>query len=227
VTVNDILMLIVMGTYFGQRWENAYFYRVVALGGVFEEGDFPSLVQNWLDTYLTNIFNPHANHFHTSVLVTGARGENLFNVGGIGAYTLSSPIAGTLGGDGAAPQSAYGWSTPSLKRGMNPGQRRMPGATEATVANGGYIEAATLTVLANMGAAMGDNMIIEFGDLPVEATLQPVIVKRVRTGAGTDVDPYEYRLPRTASEGVTYRANNWTPRPVITTQNSRKYGRGI
>ena len=227
MTLNDILMFIVFGTYAGQRWENAYFYRVTLMGGSFVEGDFPSLVQGWLDEYLTVIFNPQANLFSTGLSVVGARGENLFNVGGIGAYSLVNPIFGLNGTESAPPQQAYGWSTPSLKRGMNSGQRRMAGCVTEHVEGYGYLSPAAAVALNNMGAAMGEDMNITYGVNDSEVQIRPVIVKRVRTGAGTDEDPYEYRLPRQASEGVTYRANNWTVRPYVTTQNSRKYGRGI
>lgn len=226
MTVNDILMFIVFGTYAGQRWENSYFYRVQQASGVFVEGDFPSLVESWLNEFLTTIFNPHASLFSTGLSVDGARGENLFNVGGIGAFTLISPILGTNGQEAAPPQQAYGWSTPSLKRGMNAGQRRMAGCTTEHVLGYGMLTPQATTELNNMGADMGLDMNLSYGDNEAEVVIRPVIVKRVRSGAGTDEDPYEYRLPRQASEGVTYRANNWTTKPYVTTQNSRKYGRG-
>ena len=226
MTLNDILMFVVFGTYAGQRWENTYFYRVTLMGGSFVEGDFPSLVQGWLDQYLTVIFNPTAHLFSTGLSVQGARGENLFNVGGIGAYSLVSPIFGTAGQEPAPPEQAFGWTTPSLRRGMNAGQRRMPGCTTEHVVDYGYLAPAAVTELNNMGAAMGEDLDITYGVNDSEVQIRPVIVKRFRTGAGTDTDPYEYRLPRQASEGVTYRANNWTVKPYVTTQNSRKYGRG-
>lgn len=227
MTVNDILMFIVFGTYAGQRWENTYAYRVTAITGILGEGEFASVVESWLDTYLINIFNPYASHFSAGLSVEGARGENLFNVGAIGAFSLISPIHGTNGTEPAPPQQAYGWSTPSLRRGMNAGQRRMPGCVTELVGDYGMLTPAAVTGLNNQGGVMGDDMVLSFGVGENEVTIRPVIVKRVREGAGTPEDPYEYRLPRTQSEAISYRANNWTTKSYVTTQNSRKYGRGM
>ena len=222
MTLNDILMFIVFGTYAGQRWENVYFYRTLNAASAYAEGDFPSLVESWLERYLNAIFNPAANMFSTGLSVQGARGENLFNAGSIGAFSLSTPIFGLGGTEPAPPQQAFGFSTPSLRRGMNSGQRRMPGCTTEHVADYGILTPAAVVALNNMGAAMGEDLVLEYGVNQNEVEVRPVIVKRVRTGTGTPTDPYEYTLPKQASEGVTYRANNWTVRPHVSRSVERK-----
>jgi hypothetical protein len=226
MTINDILMFIVYGTYAGQRWENTYFYRLLSFVGTFVEGESEQLMAAWLNEYLSNIFTPYSSSFSTELAVRGVRGENLFNVAVIGASELISPVLGTNGTEPAPPEQAYGWSTPSLRRGMNSGQRRMPGCVTELVGNLGILTAPAVTVLNNQGADMGADMVLSFGSTIEDFTIRPVIVKRVREGEGTDEDPYTYRLPRTAGEAISYRANNWRTKPYVTTQNSRKYGRG-
>lgn len=224
--VGDILMFIPEGRINGQVWQNSMFYLVDDLALPLSEGEFPLLVEAFAGWYQTDV---HAN---ISSLVTSAMeftqiyGENLFNVAELSAYLYSPPLIGAASGTAMAQYEAYGFTTPSQRRGMNSGQRRIPGVTETMVGNFGALEVSTYPALQLVADAFSADVHLEWGTSN-EGTFKPVIVKRVRTGDGTPESPYEYRLPRTLAERVYYKANGWQYRLSTTTQNSRKTGRGI
>lgn len=220
-------MFIVHGMTNGQVWQNALFYQIVGLVGTLEEGQFTEVVEEFALRYLTDFIEPTAALFSTGMGYVGVRGENLFNPAAIGAYEYSPSPPGS---DATTPLGqfvAYGWTTPSARRGMNSGQRRMPGVTEGGTSTFGAVEPAKLTIGAIAAAFWSQSLIISYDVGTKEVEMRPVIVQRVREGAGTPEDPYEYRLPRTIAERVTYPATAWVMRQYTTTQNSRKTGRGI
>lgn len=227
MTVNDILMFIVHGLINSQVWQSTLFFRITAQVGTMAEGEFNTLVESFGAAFLDNVIIAGTNLFSNAMTFEGVRGENLFNVAAIGAFEYDpAPIGGALGTP-TAQFDSWQFSTPSQRRGMNPGKRRYPGVTEPLVGSFGAADAVAITAGGVIADWFNLDLDLDYGDGSKSVTLRPVIVKRVREGDGTPESPYEYRLPRTAAEGVTYRANGWTFVPTITTQNSRKTGRGI
>lgn len=102
------------------------------------------------------------------------------------------------------------------------GFKRFAGIGEASATNGVLIPTslAIWQTLADMLNAWVD--IIEGVD--VVGTLRPVIVKRIKFT--NDQGRESYRLPETLAE-LEYAQAAYTPRENLTTQNSRKIGRGV
>lgn len=224
--VGDVLQFVVYGRINSQVWNNTYTYLVNELSLPLNEGEFPDIVESFGVWYLNNVNTDLLTVLPASMLTDGVRGENLFNVAEIGGYTFSPPLAGSSSAQELAQFNSYRFTTPSLRRGMNSGQRRMPGVTETDTDRFGNLTAGAISALQGVANSMSVDITLEFRSGLAEVVLQPIIVKRVREGAGTPTDPYTYRLPRTTAERVYYLANGWTINPYITTQNSRKTGRG-
>lgn len=223
----DVLMFVVQGRVFEQVWQNVHFYQVDAISLPLNEGEFGDIVQAFGDWYQDNV-HANADTMCTSGMAWDlVRGENLFNVAELSAYNWSPALIGAASGNALGTFAAYGFKCPSQRRGMNPGQRRLPGVPETFSGNFGAVEGTALTDGALVAAAFSSDVLLTYRGGLGELELRPVIVQRVRSGSGTPIDPYEYRLPRQTSERVTYSARNWSLADYVTTQNSRKIGRGI
>lgn len=225
--VGDVLLFIVEGRVFEQVWQNTHFYQVDDLSLALNEGEFADIVSAWGGWYQDNV---HAN---ADTMVTSGmawdrvRAENLFNVSELTVFEWTPNLIGSVSGNALSTFAAYGFTCPSQRRGMNPGQRRLPGVPETMSGNFGAIEGTATTDGALVAAAFGEDVDLTYRSGLGEIALRPVIVQRVRSGSGTPIDPYEYRLPNQISERVTYSARNWALKTYVTTQNTRKIGRGI
>lgn len=225
--INDILMFIIHGLINSQVWQTTMFYRITALVGTMEEGEFNTLVESYAFNYLDNVITAGTNLFSNAMTFEGVKGENLFNVAAIGAYDYDpAPIGGALG-TAMAQYEAWRFSTPSQRRNMNPGERRYPGVTEALVGAFGAADPVAITAGGVISDWMKLDLDLDYGDGSKSVTLRPVVVKRVKEADPDNPGKFKYRLPRTAAEAVTYRANGWSFVPFTTTQVSRKTGRGI
>jgi len=225
--IGDVVLFVVEGRVFEQVWQNTHFYQVDDLSLSLQEGEFAEIVSAWAQWYQDNV-HAEADAMCTSGMAWDrVRAENLFNVSELTVFEWSPALVGSASGNALPTYAAYGFTCPSQRRGMNPGQRRLPGVPETFSGNFGAVEGTAVTAGLAVAEAFGEDVALDFRGGIGECTLRPVIVKRVRSGAGTDEDPYEYELPRQVADRVTYSARNWTLRQYVTTQNTRKIGRGI
>lgn len=225
--VGDVFMFTVQGTINEQTWQNVHFYLLDDLSLSLQEGEFPDLIAEWVDWYVTNVFGILDSVTPPTMSWDLVKGENLFEVSEIGAVNFAAGTVGLIAGEVLAQFNSYAFTQPSGRRGMNPGSRRIPGVMEAGVGTYGALIEAYLTALNGVATSFSSEVLLTYRGGLGEANLKPIIVKRVREGAGTPEDPYTYRLPRNVGERTYYLANSWAARPVITTQNTRKTGRGI
>lgn len=224
----DVVMFVTSGLINAQTWQNTYFYRV-EVNGVLDPGYFPAFVEAWWNDVLEFYFDSSMLAVYSSAMsLASVKAENLFQADEVGGYQAPSPLVGGTAGSVALAQfNSFGFTQPNGFRGMNSGKRRVPGVTEAAVGSFGLVDSGTKTVL-DTQAARFSQQYNPIGASPTfDIVLDPVIVKRVRSGSGTAVSPYKYRLPRTQAESTEYLATSWSADPYITTQNSRKTGRGI
>lgn len=160
----------------------------------------------------------------TNYAAAQCRLENLFDPGQI--YTGNAdgqlPLAGSDPADAAGPNICWGVGSLSLRRGIHAGSKRFAGVTEFYQTDGLPIPSATGR-LQNVCDALNNPITFVIGGAGPTWGLTSVIVKRVK------YDGTKYRLPTSQAEMGSnfYIANNWTPAAYVTTQNTRKYGRGI
>lgn len=205
----DKLKIIVRGLIYNQQWENVQWYRPT--GSAFLTADAGAVAEaywNDVKTLWRNIVPSSAGMTFESVFVS--------EPGDSGAYgEFSVPIGekdGTrsagVGGQGLQPYAAVGMRLTVANRSTRPGQKRFIGLTEGDNVNG----------------ILGADMIAAVEALSVKFDGTITLGSPVATGV---LDPIVCRVNRetgeiTASQLVTGHVINSN----ITTQNSRKYGRG-
>ncbi len=226
--VGDVLQFVVSGLYGGETWQTVHHYLVDAMTAPPDQGEFNGLVAEWALRYTDEVYTPAAAMFSNGMSWNMVKGENLFNDTELGSYTFSPPLVGVDDGEPKETFVAYGWTTPSQRRGMNSGQRRMPGVTEINASSYGTLVSNAPSLGTVVAAFFSETLVLPYGPgSEEEIQIIPIIVKRFREGSGTPQDPWTYRLPRNTAERSYYHANGWTIKPYTTTQNSRKRGRGI
>ena len=208
IGANSLIECSINGTYLAQQWSMVFQYQI---------GDFvgtPTAVQ---------IAEAYWNDIKTTTRALAATGlltafqtvklRELNNPAGDYA-TYDIPVGEQAGtrttgtGDGMPPYVAVGVQLVVGTRTTRPGQKRMPFVTEGDNANGA-LGASLKTITQTWAAHMIFVMVL--GAPAALTELEPIVVRK-------DVNGFV-----TASQFITgYIVNN-----NLTTQNSRKIGRGI
>lgn len=209
-SIGDIYEVVDTQRIESQEVLNVYFFRVQSMSVT--DNNAESVVQAFLDTYI-----PAIVPIQRPLLVhTSVRARNLFDetdaheelISSSGTYASGEvlPIFDTipfrLVGDNAAVRA---------------GAKRYAGATETMVTDGVITDATVSAALDALASVL-------FADLPwgllAAEILKPVIVKRI-------LDAGNYRLPENSGEAVYSNILDalWTP--LISSQVSRKVGRGV
>jgi len=214
--LGDILQITLRGEQQAQLTNNVFFYRVAS---AFASPDLELLgeefEQLWFSVDDTML---RCEAFAAAMDWTGYRIINLFNELDLVDVTFSSPYHGGTSGELMPPMVAIAYQSEQVRRDIRRGQKRFAGLVEA-VANGGVIEAAFNADLTAIASGLGQTLVT------TDADYSPVVVQRVR-----EVDPVTdvvtYRLPTSQGEAEYFVADAWTYKPNLTTQNTRKIGRG-
>lgn len=226
MNVADIYSITLQGAVASEQFRSVFFYRVQAIDGP-QTVTTTQLLANMAEAHwsiaMLPAYQPVAG---TNVSFETYRIFNLFDVTELyeGDANAELPMSGAVVGEKLPPFAAFGFSQPSSIRGVRRGQKRLPGVAETQQADGvftGGVFAQMQSVAEDLGLPIA---------VPVaaglEATLFPVIVKRVKE-TDPETGKVTYRLPETVLEATWYPAESWVPYENVTTQNSRKIGRGI
>lgn len=223
---NDILLFELRGVLLGQQVRLPMFYRVVAFVAE-PEVTFPLAMAEASEALWLTIFDGTAWAETTSAGMEYQtfRAYNLFDV--LDNYEGNAdgalPVSGGAVGTAMPPFSAFAWYQGTTRRDIRSGSRRWPGMSELHQ-NNGIVEAGILSVMGDVATAMSMPLTIA---LPSDGvlTITPVIVGREKE---VDEDgKVTYRLPTTQAEARYYPATSWVPRANVSSQNTRKLGRGI
>jgi len=217
-TLNDVYLATVFGQYLGQQVINTYTYKVT--GGASEVTTNAEIMANRLEEKIFSVDSPLRSAFFSEEATwSSMRCQNLFDLTDYFELVFSTTYEGAGTADAMPPFVAASLRTPWLGGTVRRGFKRYSGILEGTVSMGAF----SAPMIASM-QILADNLesILEEGD----SVWTPVIVKRVKvidgvTGAVT------YRLPENLSESVTADATTWQVVTDATSQNSRKFGRGI
>lgn len=129
-------------------------------------------------------------------------------------------VMGTSTMDAMPIFAAWQIECPRKRADIRTGRKRYGGMTENAQV-GGNLTTTALNALANWADKVEQVLNVGPAGLAV-----PVIVKRIK-----EVDPetgeVSYRLPQNQLELVFYEATEWVANGRVTTQNTRKVGRGI
>lgn len=146
------------------------------------------------------------------------RVQNLFAPADYFELSFASGTDGGATGDALPNYVSYSYRTQWLGGVVRRGFKRFAGVPE-TVNENGVIAAAALGTLQALETSL-ESDIEQDG-----AIFRPCIVKRIPyvTSGGADA----YRLPENAGEAVFVEDLTWQLQTTLSTQNSRKIGRGI
>lgn len=192
-----------------QKIINVYFYRVQSLS--VSDNNAQSVVNAFVTTMIPLITACQGDELvHTSVKAT-----NLFDA--TDAYeTLISVPGDSAGADLMGTFEAYPFRLVGNNAAVRSGAKRIGGVAEGYVTQGVVTDAGQLANL----SALADGMaaILNWGLLAAEE-LAPVIVKRILVGD-------EYELPTTIGDAILSFITDAIFSPLVTSQVSRKVGRG-
>jgi len=171
--------------------------------------------------FIGNVLTPIKN-----TLSTGWAGSSIYTIApyspDVFAQVLFTPGSqvGARSGDQMPRFVAWGFKCGRLRRDIKDGAKRLSPISEGDQV-GGTPLAATLILLAAAATAMKSVLTLEY--VAGSSAASPAIIKRTRT---TNADgSYSYHLPHGMEPLVYYEATQWTF-DEITTQNTRKTGRG-
>lgn len=205
-SIGDVYQLVDQQAQAGQQVLNVYFYRldtpVVGNAAQF-------LAESWVDNVLPDITAWQCvDVVHTAVIVTNLFNESeqhteLISEAGSGASTVMPTFVAVgfqLIGDNAA---------------VRDGQKRYAGIDEGVVTDGVITDATLIGQLVALGVTLATGLPI---GLDADALI-PVIVGRILTGGS-------YRLPTNSGEAVLSEIIDALFNVDVTSQTSRKPGRG-
>lgn len=207
--VGDVYQIVDTQVQDGQTMLNVYFYKVQSMSVT--DNTAADVAQAFIDHVLPDVVAVQS----TVVLHTQIEAKNLFNEAD--AHTIAISAAGEAGGsDAFGTFEAFGFQLIGDNHAVRNGAKRVPGVFETGVVDGVVTSSTLITALNALAAIYFSNM--PWGLLAAEILI-PVIVKRIHDGS-------EYRLPTNSGEAVTSRIvdSGWSP--LVTSQVSRKVGRG-
>lgn len=162
----------------------------------------------------------------TDVAYVEVVARNLYS--NIDFYT--TPFAAGAHGDASnasgqmSPFVAYSLRTNRVRTDIRRGQKRYVGVAEGSSGAFGAVEAGAYTALAAHAARLSDNL--TYDDEGNTLTFTPCIIQLKKNLTDPDRGPY---IPwPTEAEQLAHLASGvvWSANPLLSTQNSRKVGRG-
>lgn len=187
--------------YAGQECLNVYYYQQLVGEGVGAD----ELIDAFVGSVIPLIINLQVNTLeHTEIAVI-----NIDNDADYATRGLTEDNFGTLTGDGMPPYAAWAFRYNRTTRAVRNGQKRIGGVDEASQVEGVAISA-TIIDLNLAAAAMGDT---------IEGDPGFTFIPRIFHKAVGDPTP-------PLSDGTAYPVGS-VSYVSLSTQNTRKFGRGI
>lgn len=193
-------------------------YQVTLTAGGDEAYQLAFGFWNWLEASGINTVVANNTTFY-GVSVRNLYYPTVFHeLGGV------TPVTGIHEGNKAPTFLCVSFKSNKPAYGQRPARKRFGGLTEDLL-NGDYITggAGYPDMLDNFAVALGD--FIQTGGTPATYQFEPVVVKRVKYV--TADDKVAYRYPQSAEEADIFQAVIWSWDEKVTTQNTRKLGRGM
>lgn len=205
--IGDVYEIVDESTMIGQKVLNVYFYRLTATPAGFTGAQ--DVAQAYEDQMLPAVRAAQT----TDVLHQSVRARNLFDETDAAELLFSAP--GTSGTDSAGTFEAYPFRLVGNNAAVRAGAKRIPGVDTAVVTDGVVDNVGILSVLNALATKMGDILTFGVG----VGFIEPVIVKRLLVGSN-------YVLPSSAAEAVISVVTEVLFDALVTSQTSRKVGRG-
>jgi hypothetical protein len=218
--VLDLYQVTTIATQNSSQIVNTYTYSCTASDGSFGSGA-QYLANQWFQNFWGDTEGPFQGLlFVDDLRYDIVRAQNLFNP--LDYYEILSAVyTGGSTGDPASQFLALSFRTPWLGPVIRRGQKRYGGLPEAAIANG-QLHTSLVAAANDIKALLGTTL--SFTDGPNSGSWAPCIVKRIPYTAPSGRTAY--RLPTDLTEAVWDIVPEWGLNTLITSQNTRKVGRG-
>lgn len=218
MAVGDVYELVCDQLYGTSTVLNVFYYEQIAIVIPASGFTIAALLAEQWDEQVGSVIRSNQNN---DVIHNEVRCRNLFDSSDAGSFAVdeagsASETAG-LGPFVAMPYKLFG-NNPGVKNGA----KRFVGVAESWQNDGFLVDAGIIAQGEVVAEALAAN--VTAGDVIPADTWAPTIVKRVRSGSA---GAYEYRLPENIGETVLSRIASALLDVVLSSQVSRKYGRGI
>lgn len=201
----DIVQLTLYALYNSVISTNVFHYQVISPQVEY----FPDTV---LDAFITDVITPAQGLFASSMSFTQVALKNLTNGIDIGAKNYT--VNGSVSGEGLPPFACYGYRLNRTNALTRHGHKRFMGIPES-MQGGGTIAAGALTLANGLATRMAEHL-IEDAQSNRNFDFAPVIIGRDLDAGGSYVLNLAKVNPVQSGQYVS-----------ISTQNTRKFGRGI
>lgn len=205
-------------TLYGQEVLNVYQYRQIVNFVTTEDNIATVLKNNWSSQILPSIVAVQAGDLtHNNITV-----KNLFNSDDYVSEDINVPGTYQAASAPSLPSfDAYSFTARGTGLTVKPGGKRLAGVTQVVQTDGVITSSDFLALLATTAAKMKTSVTV--GTVIMDATFQPVLVKRIRSGTAGN---YVYRMPANQGELVYANIVNTLLKILISSQVSRKVGVG-
>lgn len=205
----DLYQVVDVQSLEGQQVLNVYFYKRSAAVLV---GNPAQQVADAFDSTMIPLIKPCQS---PSLVHNEIRVQNLFDPTDSYTKLVSHPGTYSVSGDNNEPFSALGIRLVQTNGSIRNGSKRLAGVIESMSSGGILTESGAITALIAAGVGMASGMDIGI----ITDALLPVVIKRILDGG-------RYRLPANSGEAVTGDVSGALYNVDVTSQVSRKYGRG-
>lgn len=217
VHVDDLYELVCEQTFQGQKCLNVYFYRT----GAIYVNTLPTNAQVLVDGFVEQILPDIISAQSDQIVYNVVRARNLYDP--VDSYTRALSEPGYVASsDFESTFDALAFTLQGETRAVRTGAKRQAGVPDSFVTDGVVTGELALAAAASAAEAMGKA--IQVGTLLPSDVFFPTLVKRVRTGTPGH---YTYELPSVRGEGVWTTVINVLFDVLISSQVSRKIGRGV
>jgi len=213
MAATDVYGVTISSGFTGQIAEQIYFYEQANSAGGSGASDLAAEVIATLIPLIADVIQ-------TDVPFVNVRTVCLFNAADWDDTNIGGAITGTRTGQAMPGFVVAAFKSAKPTSSQAPARKRFGNLSESDVQGNGLQDVSGyFTALNTLATGLGAALVGASS-----ATYDPVIVKRIGyvTPGGKDA----YRLPATLGECVTFPAINWTWSNVVTSQITRKIGRG-
>lgn len=217
MAVGDVYEVVSQQLYGTSTILNVFYYEQIGVVVPLAGQTIATILAEQFDDQVGSVFRNYQTSDVTHVQVLA---RNLFDDSDAGSFAVAE-----TGGAGDAetlpPFVAISFALFGDNPAVKNGSKRIVGIAESNVADGLITNSEYVSNMETVAAAFAAN--ITAGEVIPTDTWAPVIVKRVRSGSPGS---YEYRLPESIGETVLSRIAGALVNLVLSSQVSRKFGRG-
>jgi len=220
--------LVLRGEFLGEQTINRFHYNQsgtpAAVSGSFALVSALGFIQDGGITPAGTLFAAISNMLSTSQTFVEVTCKALYDVEDFYVLPYIPPLAGGATGEASPTFVAYGFTSNRVRTDIRRGQKRFAGCSETYLAPGGVLTGAGITAALPLADALGET--VTYDDEGNTITFNPVVLSFEKYAPS--VGKVAYRPYATLAAQLTHMAAGitWNYRPTVTSQNSRKVGRG-